>query len=228
MRPNWLKLTTENLNSSNTDGSFTVANSNSFWASWNSSDSSWKEICKENFLFYHGIVYRVYSLESSHRGDSNEYTHHYCVENRKGFPKLSLSASWPGAMINPQWLELPISRINFMVPKMFQPFRFYCSLAQNRWTHVYGSQRSFLLEYVWILFVFSRFPLQKARQARIRMAKNASGAAFLNSKKRAEEMLLAQETGLDINDAYSDQDIFNMQHHHLLNCLEKTTVSKIK
>ena len=57
------------------------------------------------------------------------------------------------------------------------------------------------------------------------MAKNASGAAFLNSKKRAEEMLLAQESGLDCNDAFSDQDIFNMQHHHLLNCLEKTTVS---
>ena len=57
------------------------------------------------------------------------------------------------------------------------------------------------------------------------MAKNASGAAFLNSKKRAEEMLLAQESGLNVQDAYSDQDIFNMQHHHLLNCLEMTTVS---
>lgn len=64
---------------------------------------------------------------------------------------------------------------------------------------------------------------KKARQARIRMAKNASGAAFLNSKKRAEEMLLAQESGLNVQDAYSDQDIFNMQHHHLLNCLEMTT-----
>ena len=70
------------------------------------------------------------------------------------------------------------------------------------------------------------FILQKARQARIRMAKNASGAAFLNSKKRAEEMMLAQESGLDMRDGFSDQDIFNMQHHHLLNCLEKTTVSK--
>ena len=58
------------------------------------------------------------------------------------------------------------------------------------------------------------------------MAKNASGAAFLNSKKRAEEMMLAQESGLDMRDGFSDQDIFNMQHHHLLNCLEKTTVSQ--
>ena len=39
------------------------------------------------------------------------------VENRKDFPKLSLFASWPGAMINPQWLELPISRTNFHGPK---------------------------------------------------------------------------------------------------------------
>ena len=32
---------------------------------------------------------------------------------RKDFPKLSLSASCPGAMINPQWLELPMSQTNF-------------------------------------------------------------------------------------------------------------------
>jgi hypothetical protein len=56
------------------------------------------------------------------------------------------------------------------------------------------------------------------------MAKNASGAAFLNSKKRAEEMALAQESGMDIGESFRDQDRFNMQHHHLLNCLENTTV----
>jgi len=55
------------------------------------------------------------------------------------------------------------------------------------------------------------------------MAKNASGAAFLNSKKRAEEMALAQETGMELHQP--EQDKFNMQHHHLLNCLENTTVS---
>ena len=32
-----------------------------------------------------------------------------CVENHKDFPKLSLFASWTGAMINPQWLEIPVS-----------------------------------------------------------------------------------------------------------------------
>ena len=37
----------------------------------------------------------------------------HCVENRKDFPKLLLFTSWTGAMINPQWLELPMSRTNF-------------------------------------------------------------------------------------------------------------------
>ena len=41
----------------------------------------------------------------------------HCVENWKDFPKLSLFASWNGAMINPQWLELPMSRTNFHGPK---------------------------------------------------------------------------------------------------------------
>ena len=31
------------------------------------------------FLFYHGIVCCVYSLESPHRGDSNEYTKHTII-----------------------------------------------------------------------------------------------------------------------------------------------------
>ena len=41
----------------------------------------------------------------------------HCVENLKEFTKLSLFASWTGAMINPQWLELPMSRTNFHGPK---------------------------------------------------------------------------------------------------------------
>lgn len=70
------------------------------------------------------------------------------------------------------------------------------------------------------------FLLQKARLARIRMAKNASGAAFITSKKRAEEVVLARESGLEVDDY--KEDIFELQHHHLLTCLEKTTVSKQK
>ena len=42
----------------------------------NSSDSSRKQIFKEIFFIYREIVCCEYSLESPHRGDSNEYTQH--------------------------------------------------------------------------------------------------------------------------------------------------------
>ena len=64
---------------------------------------------------------------------------------------------------------------------------------------------------------------QKARLARIRMAKNASGAAFISSKKRHEDRMAARAAGIDV--PLKDEDVFEVQHHHLLNCLEKTTVS---
>ena len=39
------------------------------------------------FSFYHGIVCCVYSLESPHRGDSNEYIQHtIIVKKSKRFP----------------------------------------------------------------------------------------------------------------------------------------------
>ncbi|XP_060067829.1 potassium voltage-gated channel protein Shal-like isoform X2 [Ylistrum balloti] len=62
---------------------------------------------------------------------------------------------------------------------------------------------------------------KKARQARIHMAKKASGAAFLHSKKRAEEARRARESGVELDD--NKQNMLEMQHHHLLHCLEKTT-----
>jgi potassium voltage-gated channel Shal-related subfamily D protein len=65
--------------------------------------------------------------------------------------------------------------------------------------------------------------------ARIKMAKASSGAAFVSRKKAAEARILALEEAaasgqsplIDPND---DEDIFELQHHHLLRCLEKTTV----
>ncbi|XP_063436582.1 potassium voltage-gated channel protein Shal-like isoform X1 [Mytilus trossulus] len=66
-----------------------------------------------------------------------------------------------------------------------------------------------------------RLATSKARLARIRMAKNASGAAFISSKKRAEERLRAKESGIELDDC--QENFLEMQHHHLLSCLEKTT-----
>ena len=38
-------------------------------------------------------------------------------KSKSDFPKLSLFASWTGAMINHQWLELSMFRTNFHGPK---------------------------------------------------------------------------------------------------------------
>lgn len=59
--------------------------------------------------------------------------------------------------------------------------------------------------------------------ARIRIAKASSGAAFVSKKKAAEARLAAQESGIELDDSYREEDIFELQHHHLLRCLEKTT-----
>lgn len=59
--------------------------------------------------------------------------------------------------------------------------------------------------------------------ARVRIAKATSGAAFVSKKKACEARLAAQEAGEEV-EPYDD--IFELQHHHLLRCLEKATVSR--
>uniref|UniRef100_A0A182LT74 Uncharacterized protein n=1 Tax=Anopheles culicifacies TaxID=139723 RepID=A0A182LT74_9DIPT len=68
---------------------------------------------------------------------------------------------------------------------------------------------------------------RKARLARIRIAKAGASAAFASKKKAAESRLAAQESGIELDDNYNDEDIFELQHHHLLRCLEKTTSSPV-
>jgi potassium voltage-gated channel Shal-related subfamily D protein len=65
---------------------------------------------------------------------------------------------------------------------------------------------------------------RKARLARIRVAKASSSAAFVNKKKAAEIRLLRHSQAGHDTEEFSDDDIFELQHHHLLKCLEKTTV----
>uniref|UniRef100_A0AC34Q586 BTB domain-containing protein n=1 Tax=Panagrolaimus sp. JU765 TaxID=591449 RepID=A0AC34Q586_9BILA len=64
---------------------------------------------------------------------------------------------------------------------------------------------------------------KKARLARIRIVKNASGQALFAKKKAHEQRMQAFEQGLLNVDALKDEDIFEIQHHHLLQCLEKAT-----
>ena len=61
----------------------------------------------------------MYSLESPHQGDSNEYTQHTIIvkKMKKKSPEVIAVCFLDGFMINPQWLELPMSRINFHGPK---------------------------------------------------------------------------------------------------------------
>ena len=77
---------------------------------------------------------------------------------------------------------------------------------------------NYLTKSLWI-FAWS----QKARLARIQIAKATPGAAFVSKKKAAEAKMAARAAGLDVDDN-EKEDIFEMQHHHLLRCLEKTTV----
>ena len=42
-------------------------------------------------------------------------------------------------------------------------------------------------------------------------------------KRAAEARLAAQEAGISLDDDVNE-NIFELQHHHLLRCLEKTTV----
>ena len=129
-----------NFNGSNTDGSFTVDGSNSFFSPYKI-----HPIAQENkylgifFLFYQGIVSCVYSLESHHRGDSNEYTQHTIIVYK--ILKISLNYRYLLIELVP-WLTLSgsnypcLERIS-MVPKMFEPLRSDCIwLAPNRkWTN---------------------------------------------------------------------------------------------
>ena len=59
-------------------------------------------------------------------------TYHYFIEDGKDIPKLSPFASWPGIMINPQWLEL-LSKTKFHSPKDVLPIaiQLYIHIFQN-------------------------------------------------------------------------------------------------
>ena len=59
----------------------------------------------------------------------------FIIETRKDIPRLSTFVSWPSAMINRQWLELPMSRTKFHIPKDVRAIEFrlyiYVTLSNN-------------------------------------------------------------------------------------------------
>ena len=99
-----------NLNSSNTDGSFTMANSNLILSPYEILPMDQEN--KEAFLFHYKIVCLVYSLES------HEHTQHTIfVQKIDIFPRIAIFTCRPSAMINLHWLELPMARTIFHCPK---------------------------------------------------------------------------------------------------------------
>ena len=96
------------------------------------SDSLRKQIFREVFFFqfYHLIVCCVYSLESPHRGDSNEHTQHTIT--MKTIEKISINNHHLFSDLAP-WLTLSGSNYPYleqisMAPKMLEPLRFECSV----------------------------------------------------------------------------------------------------
>ena len=69
-----------NFNGSNTDGSFTVDDSNSCFSPYKILPIAQENKYLEIFSYFiMEFVCCVYSFESPHRGDSNEYTQHTIV-----------------------------------------------------------------------------------------------------------------------------------------------------
>ncbi|ESO10915.1 hypothetical protein HELRODRAFT_72163 [Helobdella robusta] len=67
---------------------------------------------------------------------------------------------------------------------------------------------------------------KKSRLARIHMAKSAYCNAFLNNKRKIEKKLLAiEKAGSQDEMNLKDDELFQLQHHHILTCLERATVS---
>uniref|UniRef100_A0A914LIC4 BTB domain-containing protein n=1 Tax=Meloidogyne incognita TaxID=6306 RepID=A0A914LIC4_MELIC len=64
---------------------------------------------------------------------------------------------------------------------------------------------------------------KKARMARIRIVKNASGQVLSNRRKGYEQRMHDFELGLLGPEQLKDEDIFQLQHHHLLMCLHRAT-----
>ena len=64
--PTWTERIQSNLNSSKINGSFTMANSNSFLSPYGILPIAKKQIFREIFLFHSEFVCCVYSLESPH------------------------------------------------------------------------------------------------------------------------------------------------------------------
>ena len=79
------------------------------------------------FIFFNIRVYCVFSLESPHRGDSNEYTQYTIFNmNEKGtinYPKSAAMFFFSKGLKN----EFETAVVN--EPSVFEPLKFYCNAS---------------------------------------------------------------------------------------------------
>ena len=116
----WEAFIQSNLDSSNTDGFFTMANSNSFLSpnevlpitqgnkylgKFSYSIVKFYVVCTHLNRLIEAILMSTLNIQL------------LCRKSKKKIPKLSPFASWLGIIINPQWLEPPMSRTIFYGPK---------------------------------------------------------------------------------------------------------------
>lgn len=66
--------------------------------------------------------------------------------------------------------------------------------------------------------------MQRARLTRVQMAKASAVKAFINTKRKTQQILSALQNEDASGVQLKNEDLFQLQHHHMLTCLEKTTV----
>ena len=72
----------------------------------------------------------MFSLESPHRGDSNEYTQHTIINIKRNLPRI---------IPNPQlwdfclWTKNEFETAVVNEPSVFEPLKVYCTVAKNAW-----------------------------------------------------------------------------------------------
>ena len=71
----------------------------------------------------------------------------------KRFPWSTATAFWPGAMINPQWLELPMSRINVHGPRVVRAIEVGLYLLIH-WLPYHSSAHRFIEECKFQILLF--------------------------------------------------------------------------
>ena len=74
----------------------------------------------------------------------------FCIDDQNYFPNLSQYASWSGAMIYPQWLELPMSRTkSFLISQKKYTVDFFCEISKK---------------YIWTMLLTLKLPRKSASE----------------------------------------------------------------